>query len=637
MASSSATDLPDRALVWAASDPNRTTANYVIDLASKSDDEEAKATLLALFPADTSRRIGFGTAGLRSAMKPGPLHMNDLVIVQTTQGLARHVQVVWEQHKSSGEGRRSKDAKPLAVVGFDHRCEPKFGLSSRRFAMLTKLVFLEAGFDCIMLDSSKDFVHTPLVAFATLNLKAMVGVMVTASHNPKQDNGYKVYWNDGVQIRPPIDGDVALSIVAEENLRPWTDYSTTLDKQREESPRDDLCFGLSDEKTTMKLVDAYYECISSSGLVIGQAKLLEEGGWHPPSIAYSAMHGVGNQWATKLFSTCGLRPFKSVPAQKRPDPAFPTVPFPNPEERGALALSQSFSELEGCDIIVANDPDADRLACAERSREDGSWTTFTGDQIGTMLGHWLYTQVGKPSSDEKKIAMVASTVSSSMLSVIAKREGFYFEDTLTGFKWIGSKAVDLNSSGYRTLFGYEEAIGFAFPDIVPDKDGITSLGILSELAYHVYHEGKTLKEHMQGLYKKYGEFVSNNSYYFCHDPKVALKIFDDFKRDGYPSLVAGYEIESIRYLGEPGYDSLAADKKPTLATSKSSPMLTLRFKNGCVVQLRASGTEPKFKYYIEMRGEPGVSRDEVEKELMKMSRLVLEEICQPENNGLVVP
>ena len=133
------------------------------------------------------------------------------------------------------------------------------------------------------------------------------------------------------------------------------------------------------------------------------------------------------------------------------------------------------------------------------------------------------------------------------------------------------------------------------------------------------------------------EFVSNNSYYFCHDPTIALKIFDDFKRDGYPSSVAGYEVESIRYLGEPGYDSLTADKKPKLATSKSSPMLTLRFKNGCVVQLRASGTEPKFKYYIEMRGEPGVSRDEVEKELVQMSRLVLEDICQPEQNGLVVP
>lgn len=507
MPSSSVTDLAGRALAWAAFDPNRTTAKYVIDLVERvksGDDEEAKATLLALFPDDISRRIGFGTAGLRSAMKPGPLHMNDLVIVQATQGLARHVQVVWEQHESSGEGSRRKDDKPLAVVGFDHRCEPELGLSSRRFAMLIKLVFLEAGFDCILLNSLKDFVHTPLVAFATLDLKAMVGIMVTASHNPKQDNGYKVYWNDGVQIRPPIDADIASSIVAEENLRPWTDYGTMLDKLREESPRDDLCYGLSDKKATMELANVYYESISSSGLVTGQAKLLEEKGWRPPSIAYSAMHGVGHQWAAKSFDTFGLRPFKSVLAQERPDAAFPTVPFPNPEERGALALSQLFSEAEGCDIIVANDPDADRLACAERSREDGSWTTFTGDQIGTMLGHWLYTKIGKSSSDEKKIAMVASTVSSSMLSIIAKREGFHFEDTLTGFKWIGSKAVDLNSSGYRTLFGYEEAIGFAYPDIVPDKDGIISLGILSELAYHVYWEGKTLKEQIQSLYEKYG-------------------------------------------------------------------------------------------------------------------------------------
>ena len=507
-----AADLPGRALAWAASDPNRTTAKYVIGLverAKRGDDEEAKTTLMELFPDDPSCRIGFGTAGLRSAMKPGPMHMNDLVIVQATQGLASHVHDMWDPHKPSGDASKHAntstctDAKPLAVVGFDHRCEPELGLSSRRFAMLTKLVFLEAGFDCILLDCPKDFVHTPLVAFATLNLKAMVGVMVTASHNPKQDNGYKVYWNDGVQIRPPIDGHIASNIIASENLSPWTDYGAILDKRREEAPLDDLCLGLSDRKATMALADSYYECISSSGLVTHQAKLLKDDGWRPPSIAYSAMHGVGHQWAVKSFQTFGLRPFKSVPAQERPDPTFPTAAFPNPEEKGALDYAKSFSESEGCDIIIANDPDADRLAVAERSREDGSWCTFTGDQIGTMFGHWLYTQIGNSLGDEK-IAMVASTVSSSMLSAIARREGFHFEDTLTGFKWIGSKAVDLNVDGYRTLFGYEEAIGFAFPDIIPDKDGISSLGILSELAYNVYHEGKSLKEHMQGLYEKYG-------------------------------------------------------------------------------------------------------------------------------------
>ena len=505
------TDLPSRALAWANNDPNKATSSYVIDLVERAkaeDDEEAKATLLELFPDDTSRRIGFGTAGLRSAMKPGPLHMNDLVIVQATQGLACHVNSVWDQHKSSG------DAKPLAVVGFDHRYEPEFDLSSRRFAMLTKLVFLEAGFDCILLDPAKDFVHTPLVAFATLKLKAMVGVMVTASHNPKRDNGYKVYWNDGVQIRPPIDSNIASAIISSENLSPWTDYGAILDKRQEDygaivdkrqekSSKDDPCLGLSDTKTTMDLADAYYECIRTSGLVTNQAKLLKDDAFRPPSIAYSAMHGVGHQWAVRSFKTFGLRPFKSVPAQERPDPAFPTAVFPNPEEKGALDYSKSFSESEGCDIIAANDPDADRLAVAERSREDGSWCTFTGDQIGTMIGHWLYTQIGKSSGDDK-IAMVASTVSSSMLSVIAKREGFHFEDTLTGFKWIGSKAVQLKSNGYRTIFGYEEAIGFAYPDIVPDKDGISSLGILSELAYNVYHQGKSLKDHMQSLYEKYG-------------------------------------------------------------------------------------------------------------------------------------
>jgi phosphomannomutase len=234
--------------------------------------------------------------------------------------------------------------------------------------------------------------------------------------------------------------------------------------------------------------------------------------------------------------------------------------------------------------------------------------------------------------------MCASTASSKMLATIAAVEGFHFEETLTGFKWIGHCANELRRKGYQCLFAYEEAIGFCCGDIVSDKDGLSALGVLCELIYHLYHQRRTLTQYMQSLYDKYGEFCCNNGYFFCYDPTVVFQIFESIRNNGsYMTVVGPYPVESIRDLGYPGYDSTTLDKKPTLPVSKSSPMITIRFTNGCVVQFRASGTEPKFKYYIEMRGLPGVSRSQVELELLEMSSIVLDSLLNPKENNLVKP
>jgi len=383
---------------WSRMDPNPLTSSYVVDLLgrAKKGDVDASTEIDRLFPRDGSR-IGFGTAGLRSAMSPGPLGMNDLVVIQTTQGLARYCQ--WA--RASSGGPYADKEKLLAVIGFDHRCQLDFGLSSRRFAMLTKLVFLECGMNCVLLDCSEaGYVHTPLVSYATIKLHASVGVMVTASHNPKADDGYKVFWSDGVQIRPPLDSGIASFIVKEENLVPWTDYGRLLEERRRPYP-EDLCLGLGDRQKTMELADAYFHRILKSGLVTGQSNLLKDDNWTPPKIAYTAMHGVGHQWAIKSFETFELLPFRSVPSQEAPDPEFPTVPFPNPEEKGALDNAMEYSVENGCNIVFANDPDADRLAVAERCSDTGVWTIFHGDQIGSLLGHWLWEKIGK---DDPKVS-----------------------------------------------------------------------------------------------------------------------------------------------------------------------------------------------------------------------------------------
>ena len=231
--------------------------------------------------------------------------------------------------------------------------------------------------------------------------------------------------------------------------------------------------------------------------------------------------------------------------------------------------------------------------------------------------------------------MCASTVSSKMLAEIARVEGFHFEDTLTGFKWIGSRSASLHDEGYHHLFAYEEAIGFACGNVIFDKDGISAMAVFAELSLYVYEQGKTLKGHMQSLYDKYGEFVSYNGYFFLTDRSVVGRIITRIRAGGkYDLDLSPYKVVSIRDLGEPGYDSSKPDHVPTLPTSKSAPMITLGFSNGCVLQLRPSGTEPKFKYYMEMKGRPGVRREVVEKELSEMASYLLEELLQPTQNGL---
>jgi phosphomannomutase len=662
-----------RAQEWSRRDPNETTAAYVENLIQavqvevsvseepSSQSVQAEATtaaaasseLNALFP-DDSQRISFGTAGLRSAMKPGPTGMNDLVVLQTAQGLARYC--LQQQPQQPQQQQRQK---PSVVVGYDHRSNTAMQLSSLSFALLTALVFIEAGFDCFLLDG---FVATPLVPYTLSQLSnCAAGIMITASHNPKQDAGYKVYWSDGCQIRSPTDQEIAQTILEPANLEPWVDYGEQLRNRHTDAQyAADPCLGLSRPKETQEMIASYFRAIQASGLVSGRtAQLLSQSSnnnnddksWKPPAFCYTAMHGVGYPFAVKSFEIFGFAPFQSVPTQQDPDAAFPTVPFPNPEEKGAMDAAKAHAVSTGCDVVLANDPDADRLAVAEKNRVTGEWTTFTGDEIGTMLGHWLWQQQQQQQQDVTSstttlpLAMCASTVSSKMLAEIAHVEGFHFEDTLTGFKWIGSRAAELNRSGqYRSIFCYEEAIGFCCGDVIFDKDGISALGVFADLAMSVYcTKNMQLQDHMQSLYDKYGEFVSRNGYFFMNDPSVVSIIMDQMTSQGTFSqlltemAVGPYKVESFRYLGEPGYDSTTADKNPTLPTSKSSPMMTIRFENGCVAQFRASGTEPKFKYYIEYKGQPGVSRARVTEDLAIMSDFLIETLLQPDQHGLVRP
>jgi len=313
------------------------------------------------------------------------------------------------------------------------------------------------------------------------------------------------------------------------------------------------------------------------------------------------------------------------------------VDFPNPEEgEGALALAMETAEAADAQIILANDPDADRLAAAEKDAA-GNWHLFTGNELGTLLGHWQwqkYQEHQAAGNSVKPAAMLASTVSSKQLNAMAKQEGFRFEETLTGFKWMGNRTQELRSEGYDVLFSFEEAIGFCIGDLIKDKDGVAASAVFAEMSLSLYREGKTVKSHLQDLGNRYGHFQARNSYVICGDPVVTGRIFDRLRAGGdYLWQCGDFKVEHIRDLTT-GFDSSNSDGKATLPTDASSHMITYTFTNGTVATLRTSGTEPKIKYYVEVAGKPGEPRENAEELAIQMEKSFIDEFLQPQANGL---
>ncbi|KAH8277942.1 hypothetical protein KR018_010598 [Drosophila ironensis] len=557
-------------------------------------------------------RITFGTAGLRACMRAGFDSMNELVVVQTAQGLAKYL---IEQFPDPNDLTERG-----VVIGFDGR------YNSHRFAELTAIVLL--GFD-IKVGLYKRYVATPMVPYAIQRLQCLAGVMVTASHNPKEDNGYKVFWSNGAQIIPPHDAGIQESILA--NLVPlgssWDD-SAMCSSNLLYDPYDIV-------------VPPYFDALKKKL----SCKFLDFNGRCPIKFTYTAVHGVGHQFVKCGFSRANLAPFVSVSEQQEPDPEFPTTPMPNPEEgKTCLDLAIQTAQKNNCKIILANDPDADRLAVAE-VREDGTFKLFSGNELGALLGWWSLEAYKETNNDcdISNCVMIASTVSSKILKSMAAIEGFQFFETLTGFKWIANKAYDEEQAGKNVLFCFEEAIGFMVGTNVLDKDGISAAVQVATMACYLNcRKCMTLQEKLRDIYETYGFHTSVCSYLICKNPPIIQQIFerirtwDEGKADTYPpSILKGeYEIEHVRDLTT-GYDSSTSDKKATLPTSSSSEMITFTFKNGAVITLRTSGTEPKLKYYAEMCGKPEAKNwAKLSCTLQTMVDAVVEELYEPKKNCL---
>ncbi|KAH9577606.1 Alpha-D-phosphohexomutase [Trypanosoma melophagium] len=545
-------ELVEQWLLW---DRNPETRNFIEKL-YKSGDNARLELLLA-------RRMEFGTAGLRGKMGAGNSQMNPLTIIQTTQGLAAYMKSTFSTEQLSSKG---------VVIGFDGRH------GSSYFARLSANVFLNAG---IRTRLFRKVVPTPFVPFAIRHFGCVVGLMITASHNPKEDNGYKVYWNNGAQIISPHDKNISRSIMV--NLVPlnssWELTPGSTD------PFDEVWLNYF---ATLK---AEYKPLARNSSV---------------KFTYTPLHGVGCPFTLKALETVGIKreDISVVNLQADPDPDFPTVKFPNPEEgAGTLALAIDTATKAGSNIILANDPDADRLAVAEKQK-DGRWRIFNGNEIGALLGWWTIFHARKSGESLENCYFLSSTVSSMILRSIANKEGIHFEETLTGFKWMGSLAESLvRSSSAHVLLAFEEAIGYMFGTRVFDKDGVTAAAVVADMIRFIKQDNeKRLSEKLLEIYREYGYHFTCNSYVIAKDPSRVKEMFGaigKMNKGSYPVEVAGARVLHIRDLAT-GVDTRKPDGRATLPISASNPMLTFYFDNGVTMTLRGSGTEPKLKWYAEL-------------------------------------
>ena len=508
---------------WMQWDPNPATRAAVESLLD-SDDNMARVL---------GARLEFGTAGLRGPMGIGTSCMNDLTVIQATQGLAVYLEKILGADEAHSRG---------VVIGHDHRALTELDLSSHRFARCAAIALKHRGFRVCLLEGE---VATPLVAFAVRHNQHAAGIMVTASHNPKQDNGYKVYWGNGSQIVPPHDHGISNCI----------DQHLAVDPSMYTK---DAVSAVPVSEESTKIYDAYFAAIKGS-LCRREVLSARPGefcsGEASCKIVYTAMHGVGHKWCTRAFEEFGLSPYIPVVEQCDSDPTFPTVEFPNPEEgAGALQMATHLAEAQNASIVLANDPDADRLAVAER-QENGDWICFNGNDIGALLAAWEL-QWHKENNGGKVLpgaVMLASTVSSKMIGAMAQKEGFVFEDTLTGFKWMGTRAAniekecrdsgDMSYSGRATrpiLFSYEQAIGFCIGDIVRDKDGVSAAAVFAEMCNAIYSpsqnpEGKTrgmIARRLDELCHRYGFYKQCDSHFYYKDPSTLDAIFARLRNSG---------------------------------------------------------------------------------------------------------
>ncbi|WP_086967654.1 phospho-sugar mutase [Vibrio coralliirubri] len=530
------------AMNWLARDPDPRTREELQHLIDEGMHDELEDRF--------TQRLEFGTAGLRGKVGCGPNRMNRLVIQETATGLGHYL----IEHVANATIRG-------VVVGYDGR------LDSKQFAIDTASVLTALGIKVYL---TSNVAATPIVAFGIEHFNAAAAVVVTASHNPPEYNGFKVYWENGAQIIPPHDAGIAAEI----------DIASTKPLP---------LMSLSDAETQGKLVwltEGYYQtyraAINQSPYVSKEVESANT------TITYTAMHGVGAQMAEDLLHDSGFHKVFSVAEQREPDGNFPTVNFPNPEEKGAMDLVVNLAKSVDADIACANDPDADRFAVSVRT-DDGSYKMLTGDQVGVLFAHYL---LSKPHTKNQLVGN--SIVSSTLLEKVAQSHGATYFQTLTGFKWLANIGMQLEDDQNEFLFAYEEALGYTIGTQVRDKDGLSAIVVFAQLVEELKSQGRTVWDLLAQISFEHGVHTNaQRSIALDPDsPSIGSKL-----RSAQPKAINGVAISVIEDLQSSLRFVIGGNTEAI--NLPASDVLIYHLEDGSRIIVRPSGTEPKVKVYYE--------------------------------------
>ncbi|WP_299692192.1 phospho-sugar mutase [uncultured Vibrio sp.] len=542
------------AMNWLARDPDPRTREELQHLIDKG--------MLSELEDRFAQRLEFGTAGLRGKVGCGPNRMNRLVIQETATGLGHYL----IEHVANATMRG-------VVIGYDGR------LDSKQFATDTAAVLTALG---IRVYLTSDVAATPIVAFGVEHFNAAAAVVVTASHNPPEYNGFKVYWENGAQIIPPHDVGIATEITRA-------------------STKPIPLLSLSDAEKQGSLVwltEGYYQTyraainqspyvnngINSTNTTLSDNATLN----YNTVISYTAMHGVGAKMAEDLLHDAGFHKVFSVAEQRDPDGHFPTVHFPNPEEKGAMDLVIDLARHVDADIACANDPDADRFAVAVKT-EDAQYKMLTGDQVGVLFAHYL---LSKPHTKNQLVGN--SIVSSTLLKKVAQSHGATYYQTLTGFKWLANVGMQLENEQSEFLFAYEEALGYTIGTQVRDKDGLSAIVVFALLVEELKSQGRTVWDLLAQISLQHGIHTNaQRSLTIAPDsPSIGTQL-----RAAHPKAINGISVSEIEDL-QSRLRFISGGRTEAI-NLPASDVLIYHLEDGSRIIVRPSGTEPKVKVYYE--------------------------------------
>lgn len=532
-----------RAKEYIAEEKDKRFSKEIEELIAKEDYKELEDRFY--------QTLEFGTGGLRGIMGGGTNRMNTLEINKATQGLANYLNKAYPD--------KAKNGSLSAVIAYDSRN------NSDVFAEATACIFAANGIKAYLFTSLRP---TPELSYAIKQLKANTGVVVTASHNPRMYNGYKVYWDNGAQIVPPHD----TGIIEEVNK---------VDSIKTVSKEEGIVSGkivLIDKEIDEKFWEMCKAQLFRPELIKAKAKDVR--------IVYTPLHGTGGVHVNKVLSDLGLNVI-TVPEQAKPDGNFPTVEKPNPEEKNALTLAVELAKKENADGVMATDPDADRFGTAFPDK-NGNWVLLTGNQMGALLMDYIFLSRKEFGKMPAKPACVRSIVTSPFGDYICKKYNVTMLDCLTGFKWIAAVEDDFEKTGeYNYIFGLEESYGYKVEKEVMDKDGVSAAAMCAEMILYWRSQGKGLLDRLDELWKEYGYFedraISQN--FPGQTGQQTMKNMMAGMRSNPPATLGGEKVIKVR-------DLLNDDKLP------KSNVLQFYLESGTIVSARPSGTEPKIKFYI---------------------------------------